>query len=250
MNSPLLFIADLHLSAHSPAITRRFLDFLEGEARAAAGLYILGDLFEAWPGDDTIDADPCHHEVVSALRAFSEHGGRLAIMPGNRDFLLGPEFARRSGATLLADPSVLVTDGGTLILSHGDALCTADADYQAFRRQVRDPAWQAAFLARPLAERQAIAEGLRRQSENVKRDKTLQLMDVTGDAADSLLRERGAADRHGAVTLIHGHTHRPARHEHVIDGQKAERWVAADWSDSTGEYLSWDGKALTRHRLD
>jgi UDP-2,3-diacylglucosamine hydrolase len=249
---PVLFISDLHLSAQTPAITRRFFAFLEGEARAAGELTILGDLFEAWPGDDAIDdaEDPTNAEVVAALRAFTDGGGRLAILPGNRDFLLGDEFARRSGGQLLADPSVIdCGDCGDcrLIIAHGDALCTADADYQQFRRQVRDPAWQTAFLARPLAERRAIADALRRQSDSVKRDKSPQLMDVSDAAVEDFLRAHGGG--HANVTLIHGHTHRPATHAHALDGRSSERWVTADWSDTAGEYLRWDGERISRHPL-
>lgn len=247
--SEMLFISDLHLSVRTPGIAGRFFAFLEHEARRAGALYILGDLFEAWPGDDAIDDadEPCNGAVVAALHAFTDGGGTLGIMPGNRDFLLGETFARRSGARLLADPSVLDSGDHRLILAHGDALCTADSDYQRFRQQVRDAAWQADFLARPLAERKALADALRLQSESVKRDKAPQMMDVTAAAAEALLREQGRAP--AQLTLIHGHTHRPAEHLHAIDGVPVERWVTADWSESSGEYLRWDGELLTRHPL-
>lgn len=249
--SDILFISDLHLSVRTPGIAGRFFAFLKNEARAAGELYILGDLFEAWPGDDAIDDadEPCNGAVVAALRAFSDAGGRLGIMPGNRDFLLGETFARRSGARLLADPSVLDCGDHRLILAHGDALCTADSDYQRFRQQVRNPAWQADFLARPLAERKALADALRLQSESVKRDKAPQMMDVTTAAAEALLREQRDAAPPARLTLIHGHTHRPAEHAHTLDGERVERWVTADWSESSGEYLRWDGARLTRHSL-
>ncbi|MBK1679379.1 UDP-2,3-diacylglucosamine diphosphatase [Rhodocyclus tenuis] len=247
--SDILFISDLHLSMRTPGIAGRFFAFLANEARAAGELYILGDLFEAWPGDDAIDDadEPCNGAIVAALRAFSDAGGQLGIMPGNRDFLLGETFARRSGARLLSDPSVVERDGSRLVLAHGDALCAADTDYQAFRQQVRDAAWQADFLARPLAERKALADALRLQSESVKRDKPPQLMDVTTAAAEQLLREQRSEP--ARLTLIHGHTHRPAEHAHEIDGERVERWVTADWSEARGEYLRWDGKTLTRHAL-
>lgn len=146
--SDILFISDLHLFTRTPGIAGRFFAFLENEARRAGALYILGDLFEAWPGDDAIDDDdePCNGAVVAALRAFADGGGQLGIMPGNRDFLLGETFARRSGARLLADPSVLDCGAHRLILAHGDALCTADGDYQRFRQQVRNPACRPTFL--------------------------------------------------------------------------------------------------------
>ncbi|MQY51195.1 UDP-2,3-diacylglucosamine diphosphatase [Rhodocyclus gracilis] len=242
----ILFISDLHLSAQTPAITRRFFAFLEGEARAAGELYILGDLFEAWLGDDAIDdpGEPLAANVLAALRAFTEAGGRLGILPGNRDFLLGDDFARRAGAALLADPTLLNTASGPLLLAHGDALCTADGDYQQFRRQVRDPVWRHAFLRRPLQERRALAAGLREQSETVKRDKSSELMDVTDTATIELLRA------YSLPTLIHGHTHRPAMHTLSVDGQIVERWVLADWTAARGEYVRYDAGRLSRHALD
>lgn len=241
----ILFISDLHLSPQAPGVTRLFLDFLGGRARAAEQLFILGDLFEAWPGDDCID-DPDEHfnaGLVDALRELSTSGVAVSLMRGNRDFLLGDEFAARSASRLLADPYVLSLPTWQFVLSHGDALCTDDDDYQKFRTQVRDPAWRSAFLSRPLAERKAIAAALRQQSEASKREKPQSLMDVNPGATEDFLRE------HGYATLIHGHTHRPARHDHIVDGIHVERWVMADWHDSRGECLCWDGETLTREVL-
>ena len=240
-----LFISDLHLSPQTPGVTRIFLDFLGGRARAAEHLFILGDLFEAWPGDDCLDepGDRFNANIVDALHALAETGVALSLMHGNRDFLLGDEFARRSGARLLADPYVLSLPAWQFVLSHGDDLCTDDRDYLAFRAQVRDPAWRTAFLDKPLAERKAIASTLRQQSETSKRDKAQYLMDLNPGATEDFLRE------HGYATFIHGHTHRPATHDHIVDGIHVERWVLADWHEDCGECLSWDGQQLTRERL-
>lgn len=241
----ILFVSDLHLSVQAPGATRLFLDFLAGRARAASELYILGDLFEAWPGDDCIDdpADRYNAGIVTALRELSDAGVALSVMRGNRDFLLGDDFAARSGARLLPDPYVLSLPAWQFVLSHGDALCTDDRDYQVFRLQVRDPAWRAAFLAKPLGERKAIAAALRRQSENSKRDKAQYQMDLNAGATEDFLRE------HGYATFIHGHTHRPATHDHIVDGIHVERWVLADWHEDRGECLCWDGEALSRETL-
>lgn len=239
------FISDLHLAPQAPGATRIFLDFLGGPARAAERLFVLGDLFDVWPGDDCLDADAegYHRTIVDALRGLADAGVELSVMHGNRDFLLGDEFARRSGAKLLADPYVLSLPGWQFVLSHGDLLCTDDDDYQAFRRQVRDPAWRVDFLDKPLAERQAIAGALRQQSERSKREKEQRLMDLNPGDTDDFLRH------HGYATFIHGHTHRPATHDHLVDGIHVERWVLADWREDRGEFLSWDGSQLARQTL-
>ena len=239
------FLSDLHLSTETPDIARLFIVYLAGEARDAEHVFILGDLFEAWPGDDAIDDpdDPFAGQIVAHLKALSESGTRVSVMHGNRDFLLGCEFAERSGVELLPDPYVLSLPERPFALTHGDALCADDSAYQDFRSQVRSPEWQAAFLARPLAERKAIASALREQSEASKRGKAMQAMDLTPAATDDFLRQNGYA------TLIHGHTHRPARHDHTVDGIHVERWVLADWHDGRGEYLLWDGRHLSRHEL-
>jgi UDP-2,3-diacylglucosamine hydrolase len=242
----ILFISDLHLSPQTPGVTRIFLDFLGGRARAAEHLFILGDLFEAWSGDDCIDdpEDRFTAQIVGALRALTDAGVALSLMHGNRDFLLGDEFATRCGARLLTDPYVLSLPAWQFVLSHGDALCTDDRDYLAFRSQVRNPGWRSAFLAKPLSERKTIASALRQQSENSKRDKAQYLMDLNPGATEDFLRE------HGYATFIHGHTHRPAKHDHIVDGIHVERWVLADWHEDCGECLCWDGEKLTRERLN
>lgn len=238
----ILFISDLHLSPRSPGATRLFLNFLAGRAREAGELYILGDLFEAWVGDDDC-GEAYNAQVVAALRAAADAGLAISVQHGNRDFLLGDGFAAAAGVRLLADPYVLSTPEWQFVLSHGDALCIDDADYMAFRRQVRAPEWQAAFLAKPLAERCTIAAHLREMSEQGKQEKAAYLMDLHPGETEDFLR------LHGYATFIHGHTHRPATHDHIVDGIHVARWVLADWHEDRGECLAWDGEALRREIL-
>jgi UDP-2,3-diacylglucosamine hydrolase len=219
-----LFVADLHLCPERPQTTRIFEDFLRGTARQADALYILGDLFEYWAGDDDL-ADPHHAAVVSALAQLHDSGTALYFMHGNRDFLIGEAFTRAARATLFPDPSLIDLYGTPTLLMHGDTLCSSDTAYLAFRAQVRQPDWQTAFLARPLAERKAQIEQLRRNSEHDKQHKSVAEMDAHPDAVAAVLRE------HGYPRLIHGHTHRPARHLHQIDGHDCERWVLDSWYD-------------------
>lgn len=243
------FISDLHLAPQTPGAARIFLDFIGGRARQAEQLYILGDLFEVWLGDDCIDDpdDEFNRRIVDALRALSDAGVGLAVMHGNRDFLLGEEFAARCGAKLLPDPYVLSLPTWQFVLAHGDRLCTDDKDYQTFRAEVRQPAWRLAFLSKALSERKAIAAALRAQSGQAKQQKIRQaqheLMDVNAGATDDFLRS------HGYATLIHGHTHRPATHNHLVDGIQVERWVLSDWHEDHGECLCWDGQQLRREAL-
>lgn len=239
------FLSDLHLSPGAPGVSRLFLDYLAAQARSAGQVFILGDLFEAWPGDDVIDdpEDGFFRGIVEALRALADSGTGVSVLHGNRDFLLGERFAERSGARLLPDPYVLSLPSWQFVVSHGDALCTDDAAYQAFRQQVRGNAWQAAFLSKPLSERKAVAAAMREQSEVSKREKSTQTMDLNPIATDDFLRQ------HGYATMIHGHTHRPARHEHIVDGIHVERWVLADWHEDHGEFLAWDGDRLSRHEV-
>jgi len=228
----IFFVSDLHLSPRSPGATRLFLQFLAGRARQAEELYILGDLFEAWIGDDD-SGDPFNDQIVAALRAASDAGLRISVMHGNRDFLLGDGFAAATGARLIADPHLLSTPEWQFILSHGDALCLDDATYMAFRAQV----------TRPLGERRAIAAHMREVSESSQRDKDNPYTDLQAGATDDFLRE------HGYVTFIHGHTHQPAKHDHIVDGIHVERWVLADWHEERGECLAWDGETLTREAI-
>jgi UDP-2,3-diacylglucosamine hydrolase len=218
--APVLFIADLHLDPARPAITELFLAFLAGEARHADALYILGDLFEAWIGDDAVASDD---PIIAGLRALSDSGVPVYIMHGNRDFLLGETFAAMSGAELLPEPCRIEIDGEPTLLMHGDSLCVDDVEYQRFRAMVRDPDWQAKFLAKPLAERQAFAEQARTESAHQMSQLDNTITDVNDEAV-----ERSMAD-HGVLQLIHGHTHRPAVHELTLAGQTAQRIVLGDW---------------------
>jgi UDP-2,3-diacylglucosamine hydrolase len=232
VSGPQLFISDLHLTIERPAISQTFFAFLLAEARAASDLYILGDLFDYWIGDDDLD-DPFNASIANALRALSAAGCRVSFMPGNRDFLLGSRFAAVCGMTVLDDPSVIDLHGVRTLLMHGDTLCTTDLAYQEFRTKVHTGSWQRDFLARTLSERRAIAQGLRAESQAEKGTKTSEIMDVTPSAVEQVMRD------HACTRLIHGHTHRPARHALRIDGRPCERWVLASWYE-TGSYLRCD----------
>ena len=227
-----LFISDLHLSDARPALARTLLRFLGREAPAASHLWILGDLFDFWVGDDARD-EGVNAEVTQALRALVETGTPVSVMCGNRDFLLGEGFAAAAGARLVADPWVGDLHGTRTLLLHGDTLCTDDVDYQAFRRHVRQPAVQAAFLAQPVEARRRQVGQTRALTDQAKRAKTEAIMDVTPAAVTEALRNSGA------VRMIHGHTHRPARHTHPVDGRACERWVLSDW-DTGPECLRVD----------
>ncbi|KAB2927912.1 MAG: UDP-2,3-diacylglucosamine diphosphatase [Candidatus Contendobacter sp.] len=220
-----LFISDLHLEPMRPAITALFLDFLERRARRAEALYILGDLFEAWIGDDD-DAEP-GGTVATALRTLTDQGIPAYFLHGNRDFLVGKRFAAASGIQLLPESVVIELAGERVLLLHGDTLCTDDVEYQAFRAQVRDPVWRARTLALPLAQRRALAGQLRETSRQATGQKAADITDVNPTAVDRALRA------HGVYRLIHGHTHRPAIHRWNLDGQPARRAVLGDWYDQS-----------------
>ncbi len=234
--SQALFISDLHLSAERPDTNRQFFRFLGDEATRAQALYVLGDLFEYWAGDDELmegGGDALASEVALSLRSLSQRGVQIWLMHGNRDFLMAEKFCDASGATLLADPSVLEVNGTRLVVMHGDTLCTDDHDYQAWRCTVRSEAWQREFLAKPLAERHAAIGALRDQSRRVIAAKPAEIMDVNADTVRDTFR------RLGVRCLIHGHTHRPARHDVEVDGARCERWVLPDWY-GPGGYLALD----------
>ena len=226
-----LFVSDLHLCEERPQLTRLFLGFLAGEARLADKLFILGDLFEYWAGDDDLETLP-HRPVVNAMKSLVESGVPVFIMHGNRDFLIGDAFLEESGATLLPDPTAIDLHGRTALLSHGDLLCTDDQDYQQFREIVRDPGWKQEFLSKPLSERKTLIASLRSRSEQEKAGKKDAIMDVSPLAVEALLRQNGLPS-----LLIHGHTHRPGRHIVRIGGAICERIVLADWRE-TGSFLS------------
>jgi UDP-2,3-diacylglucosamine hydrolase len=243
-----LFVSDLHLQASLPKTMQAFLAFLRERAVKARQLYLLGDVFEYWAGDDDIPA-PCNREVVDAIRQVSDAGVAVFWIAGNRDFLAGERFAEAVGATLLPDPHVTTIAGRPLVLAHGDAQCTDDADYMAFRAQVRDPQWQRDFLALPLAQRKQIIEGLRNESRAASRTKPYDIMDVNPGAIARLF------DASGVATMIHGHTHRPARHDYdSIAGQRV-RHVLPDWDCDAevprGGWIAIDSAgAIRRYRFD
>lgn len=237
-----LFISDLHLAADTPAANQTLLAFLERTAPSADALYVLGDLFEYWIGDDGLE-HPFARAIAGAFRKLSDRGVPVHFMHGNRDFLVGERFACESGMRILPDPVLVSLYGKPTLLMHGDTLCSGDVEYQKFRAMVRNPAWQHAFLAKPLAERIAMAREARGKSEQAKQAKDMAIMDVTPATVEEVLR------RHGYPRLIHGHTHRPARHEHLVDGKTCERWVLADWYDH-GSYLVCDASGCRPELLN
>lgn len=218
-----LFISDLHLCASRPAITSAFLSFLKTTASKAEQLFILGDLFEYWAGDDDL-ANPDHIEIISALKALADGGAKVFFIHGNRDFLIGEQFSTATGIQLLHDPSEVNLYGKRILISHGDELCTDDTRYQIFRAQVRSATWQKDFLSHPLSARKAQIEALRLQSEQEKSNKSLEIMDVNDGAVRALLRQHQYPE-----LLIHGHTHRPNTHNIEIDGHQCQRIVLGDW---------------------
>jgi UDP-2,3-diacylglucosamine hydrolase len=250
MNSPArllaLFISDLHLQESHPRTAEAFFRFLVDRAPQAETLYLLGDIFEYWAGDDDLGT-PFHQRIVDALRGLGEDGVTVYWMAGNRDFLAGQDFARAAGLTLLPDPHVTTIGGQTVALAHGDALCTDDVKYMAFRAQVRDPAWQQQFLAMPLTQRKAIIAGLREGSRQAHGEKSYEIMDVTPDAVAALHAATGAD------VIIHGHTHRPALHRDPATGRR--RYVLPDWElddePVRGGWIAIDADGnITRHGLD
>ena len=212
-----LFVSDVHLSADIPATTHAFLQFLQGPARAAQALYLMGDMFEYWVGDDDINA-PYHQSICAALHDCTNAGVRLYWMHGNRDFLVGAEFADRCGLQLLPERQSLRAGDKTIVITHGDAECTGDLAYMQFRKQVRNSQWQQQFLSQPLEKRRDIAKQMRAQSQQ-KQSAAMVLSDVDEDAVSSL------AKTHQAHILIHGHTHRPALHQYA----DFSRYVLPDW---------------------
>ena len=219
------FVADLHLTDERPVATGRFFRFLDEEVAGADALYILGDLFEAWIGDD--HDEQVAHDTARRLKALVDSGTPVFFMHGNRDFMLAARYAARSGITLMADPARIDLYGTPTLLMHGDTLCTDDTAYQTFRRRVRHPLTRALLRRLPFSLRQRLARQARAGSESAKADKRAEIMDVNAAEVVRVLREQQAC------RLIHGHTHRPARHLHAVDGQDCERWVLPDW------YVRW-----------
>ena len=227
----ILFISDLHLEADRPDIADQFLRFLETDALNADALYILGDLFERWVGDD----DPNEHYtwIKQGLRKLTRKDIPVFFMHGNRDFMIGDAFAKETGVEILADPHIVDIHGERVLLSHGDAYCTDDAEYQAVRLMTRDPQWQSMMLSKPLEERIAFAEQARADSQMHGENISEAIVDVNQAAIESAFREGGVN------LMLHGHTHRPKVHELEIDGQPARRIVLGDWYDH-GSVVRWD----------
>jgi UDP-2,3-diacylglucosamine hydrolase len=231
-----LFISDLHLSGERPDIIKLFLDFLQQEAAGSEALYILGDLFEAWIGDDYVE--PALAPVIDAFAALTSTGVPLFVMAGNRDFLMGNEFEQQTGCRLLPDPSIIDLYGTPTLLMHGDTLCTDDVDYQQLRQRFRDPEWQQQFLATPVEQRLTFAQQARNESREATRLKSEVIMDVNADAVASAFTE------HGVSHLIHGHTHRPNTHHLTVDSRQCTRIVLGDWYQQ-GSVLRCDRQDCT-----
>lgn len=226
-----LFVSDLHLDAQHPEISRQFLAFLAGPATEADALYILGDLFEVWIGDD--DPDPEKQRIVAGLRRLTDSGVPCYVMHGNRDFLLGERFCANSGCRMLEDPTIIQLHGDRVLTMHGDALCTDDQSYQNLRSMVRDPGWQKMFLALSPQQRLTLADEARAGSKAHIAQAMSAIMDVNADAVAAAMR--GA----GVKLLLHGHTHRPNVHRFELDGAPAARIVLGDWHEQ-GSVLRWD----------
>ena len=234
---PTFFISDLHLDESRPDIVDQFERFLAREARGADALYILGDLFESWIGDD--DDSPLADRVARALRALRDSGVPIYFMRGNRDFVLGKHYADRAGMTILDDPTVVDLHGTPVLLMHGDTLCTDDVDYQKFRRLMHNRVFQRIALAMPLSWRRAFAGKLRGQSQKRISAKRKEIMDVNQSAVEAAMR------KHGVHLLIHGHTHRPATHRFDLDSRTAERIVLGDWYEQSS-VLTWPRLSANR----
>lgn len=231
MKQEIIFISDLHLSLDKQDVTRRFLAFLQNRAASSQALYILGDLFDAWIGDD--DYTPPNKEVRKNLKQLVDAGTQVFLQLGNRDFLLGQEFAAQTGVSLLGDYAVIDLFGVPTLLTHGDLLCSDDIAYQQFREKSRSPEWMRNVLSKPLLVRLLAARWYRFRSHFHKRRKSLDIMDVNDKTVVEVMRSYRCSQ------LIHGHTHRPAVHELTIDGQPARRFVLAEWKKQSTEILSW-----------
>lgn len=232
MKEEILFISDLHLAWEKPEITERFIRFLDTRAAQAKALYILGDLFDAWVGDD--DKTPPSNTVRKNLKHLSDTGIKVFLQLGNRDFLIGQDFCNDTGAILLSDYSIIDLFGEPTLLTHGDLLCTDDHAYQAFRIKSRSSEWQSNVLSKPLFVRLLAARWYRFRSFFHKRQKSEEIMDVNQETVINTMA------KHACLRLIHGHTHRPGIHAFTINGKAAQRFVLADWTPTKGEALVWD----------
>ena len=241
MSGETLFISDLHLDPDRPVITGLFFQFLENIAPSADALYILGDLFEVWLGDD--DSSDFNSSIMSAIRRVSAAGAPVYFMHGNRDFLIGEQFAQQTGVTLLDDPYLLDLYGTPTLLMHGDSLCIDDHKYMAFRAKVRSREWQQAFLSQSVQERNRVVRGLREESREETAQKPAGILDVNPQEVEKTFR------KHGVAQMIHGHTHRPDTHELDLDGTTATRIVLGDWGPK-GSVLRCNDKACTLENFE
>lgn len=232
MNNDILFISDLHISWDKPEITRRFLDFLKNRAPRAAAVYILGDLFDAWVGDD--DPTPPNSTIRKQIKKLTDSGTAVYLQPGNRDFLLGKQFCAETGVTLIDDYVVIDLQGTPTLLTHGDLLCTDDLPYQTFRAKSHTQEWRGNVLSKPLLLRLLVARWYRLRSYFHKRKKSQAIMDVNQDTVVKVMGEQAC------VRLIHGHTHRPAVHNFEINGKSVQRFVLAAWHKDGGQILCWN----------
>ena len=238
---PILFLSDLHLHASRPHITEIFYQFLNSELVASSGaVYILGDLFEFWAGDDA----NTYPEILTALHTITDKGIPVYFMRGNRDFLIGEYFAEKTGCVLLEEPTVIEVDGQSILLLHGDTLCTDDIDYQAFREEVRSSKWQAEVIAMPLPERMEYFQSLREASQKSIQEKAAEIMDVNQKAVDKALIDSNAN------MLIHGHTHRQNIHQFTINEEPATRVVLGDWYESGNVLLLNSPSDFQFHELN
>ena len=236
-----LFISDLHLTPERPDIARAFSDFMKHRAPAADALYILGDFFEYWVGDDAME--PFHQEIATLLKRYTDSGKTLYLMPGNRDFAIGRQFLKQTGAQWLKDPTLIDLNGEQVLLMHGDLLCTRDTEYLKYRKRIRNPLVLWLLRRTPLSYRRKLAARIRINSQKAKTGKTMAIMDVTPEEAVRVM------DKFGVNTLIHGHTHRPAVHEMQLASGMGKRYVLGDWDHSGWELIA-DDKQLTLNEFD
>lgn len=229
----ILFLSDLHLSFDKPQITRHFIYFLQNKARHAKAIYILGDLFDAWVGDDDFTAP--NAQIRCELKQLTDSGVKIYFQRGNRDFLIGERFVRETGVILLDDYAVIDLEGERTLLTHGDLLCSDDIAYQAFRIKSRTPEWQQNVLSKPLWLRLIAARWYRIRSFFHKQKKSDYVMDVNQTTVENVMKQ------HNCTRLIHGHTHRPALHEFMLNGKKVQRFVLSDWNNEGGVVLCFDG---------
>jgi UDP-2,3-diacylglucosamine hydrolase len=234
---PVYFVADLHLAGHRPSSIDAFVRFLSETAPSGSALYILGDLFEFWVGDDD-RSDSSNEVVLMSIAKLAQSGVPVYFMPGNRDFVLGSVAAKRAHLIMLEDPTVVTFFGRPTLLAHGDAYCTGDGAYQTYRRRIRSKWTRTVYDLLPLGLRRSIVQSIRRKSELGKKSKSVVIMDVEPSAIETALRTANCDQ------MIHGHTHRPARHDHLVDGRPCVRWVLADWY-ANGSYLRLDPTGIT-----